>query len=232
MWTWPGLWLRWINHKANTRQRMRTTGFWKLQSWPHVRVVSVIVLWMMRPLLISFHSYLLCCLFFSLSPPSAILIKHLCQCRFCGTLFILSCANLLLHLGGLRHTFPSCILTSPNQTTTLPKAPLTCFNSWPNFSWPAEEMWVVAGSPSLVSHVLGEHKSSVCWSADAQVRNVYISGCFTVDHFQEERCHKDSQERNKLAARNFHTCREGERKRKREREPATVIALVSNIDHV
>lgn len=32
--------------------------FCKLQSWPHVRVVSVIVLWMMRPLLIPLHSSL------------------------------------------------------------------------------------------------------------------------------------------------------------------------------
>lgn len=68
VWTWSGLWLRRINHTAKTRQRMRTTGFWRLQNWPHVRVVSVIALWMMGPVLISFHSSLLCCHFFPLPP--------------------------------------------------------------------------------------------------------------------------------------------------------------------
>lgn len=157
---------------GQTKLRRRTAGFWKLQSLPHVRIVSVIVLWMMRPLLISFHSSLLPFLFFfffffhSFASPR-ILIKHLCQCVSVGlSLFF---HVLIYRLISADSTVSPCVFLHHheklNQTTTLPKAPLTCFNSWPNFSWPAEEMWSAVDHPpswamcwrTQVEHVL-EHR--------------------------------------------------------------------------
>lgn len=93
------------SHSQNMAEDWRTTGFWRRHSWPHVRVVSVIGLWMMGPVLISFHSSVLCCPFFPFYLPE-ISDKTSVSAHFSGTLFLLLHANLSLHLCGLRHSFP------------------------------------------------------------------------------------------------------------------------------
>lgn len=104
-----------------------------------------------------------------------LLIKHLCQSLSVGL-------SLCFHVLIYRSISAGCAISprvSPrhqvklNQTTTLPKAPLTCFNSWPNFSWPAEEMWSVVDHPPSWA-MCWENTSRACAGTQMHRSEMYI----------------------------------------------------------
>lgn len=167
---------------------MRTTDFWKLQSSPHVKVVSVSVLQTITPRFILFtpHFYWL----FMTSDRgifSSIFVTTVLWDSLHSFVLIYSFSHAVPPVFPLHHH------EKLNQTTTLLKALLTCFNSWPNFLWTSWGNVCVEQVTLPREPCVGEGKWSMCWNADAHVRNVHRSSRFTGDDFQEELCHKDSQ---------------------------------------